>query len=93
MLQTYTEEKRARVRPPTAEYLTVREILVKASTAADGVLWRERSDFSRCGFAILGFTCISQVGSGIQVTLIPQMPSVLFGTARLFHISFASSFS
>ncbi len=37
-LQTYSEEKRARVRPPQAEYFTVREILAEASTAADGVL-------------------------------------------------------
>jgi len=37
-------------------YFTVREILAEASTAADGVLWREPSDFSRCGFATLGFT-------------------------------------
>ena len=37
-------------------YFTVREILAEASTAADGVLWREPSDFSRCGFATLGLT-------------------------------------
>ena len=78
MLQTYTEEKCARVRPPTAEYLTIRDVLSEASTAADAMLWRERSDFVRFGFAALGFTCISQVGSGIQATLMPQMPSVLF---------------
>ncbi len=30
------------------------EILAEASTAADGVLWREPSDFCRCGFAMLG---------------------------------------
>ena len=35
-------------------YFTVREILAEASTAADGVLWREHSDFGRCGFATLG---------------------------------------
>jgi len=35
-------------------YFTVREILAEASTAADGVLWREPSDFSRCGYATLG---------------------------------------
>ena len=35
-------------------YFTVREILAEASTAADGVPWREPSDFSRCGFATLG---------------------------------------
>ena len=29
-------------------YFTVREILAEASTAADGVRWREPSDFSRC---------------------------------------------
>jgi hypothetical protein len=35
-------------------HFTVREILAEASTAADGVLQREPSDFSRCGFATLG---------------------------------------
>ena len=80
MLQTYTEEKCARVRPPTAEYLTIRDILSEASTAVPpkAGLWRERSDFVRFGFAALGFICISQLGSGIQATLMPQMPSVLF---------------
>ena len=42
--------------PPAAEYLTVREILSGASTAADGVLWCERSGFGRFGFATLGLT-------------------------------------
>ena len=37
-------------------YFTVREILAEASTAADGVLWREPTDFSRCGFATLEFS-------------------------------------
>ena len=36
-------------------YFTVREILAEASTATDGVLWREPSDFGRCGYATLGF--------------------------------------
>jgi len=36
--------------------LTVRGALSEASTAADGVLSRERSGFSRSGFATLGFT-------------------------------------
>jgi hypothetical protein len=35
-------------------YLTVREILSEASTAADGVLWCERSGFGWFGFAPLG---------------------------------------
>ena len=35
-------------------YLTVREILPEASTAADGFLWCERSGFGRFGFATLG---------------------------------------
>jgi hypothetical protein len=35
-------------------YLTVREILSEASTAADGVLWCERSDFDLFWFASLG---------------------------------------
>jgi hypothetical protein len=37
-------------------YFTVREILAEASTAADGVLWREPRDFGRCGLATLGLT-------------------------------------
>ena len=37
------------------QYLTVREILSEASTLADGVLSRERSDFYRFGYATLGF--------------------------------------
>ena len=36
-------------------YLTVREILSEASTAADGMLWRERSGFGRWRFVSLGF--------------------------------------
>ena len=36
------------------QYLTVREILSKASTLADGILSRERSDFCRFGYATLG---------------------------------------
>ena len=35
-------------------YFTVREVLSEASTAADGVLSRERSDFCRCRYATLG---------------------------------------
>jgi len=35
-------------------YLTVREILAEASKGADGVLWREFSDFGRFKFATLG---------------------------------------
>jgi len=35
-------------------YLTVREVLSEASTAADGVLSRERSGFYRCRYATLG---------------------------------------
>ena len=36
------------------QYLTVREILSEASTLADGILSRERSDFCRFGYATLG---------------------------------------
>ncbi|MFH1935636.1 MAG: hypothetical protein ABIN18_29215 [Pseudomonadota bacterium] len=43
-------------------YLTVCEILVDASTGADGVLWCERSGFCRCGFATLGF--VPQLNTG-----------------------------
>jgi len=42
-------------------YLTVRDILSEASTVSDGVLWRERSDFVRFGFATLGFTLIDVI--------------------------------
>ncbi len=62
MLQTHSEEKCVRVRQMRSahrlgqdeQYLTVREILSEASTVADGVLSRERSDFCRFGFATLG---------------------------------------
>ena len=37
-------------------YLTVREILSEASTAADDALSRERSDFGQCRYATLGLT-------------------------------------
>ena len=37
-------------------YLTVRDVLSEASTAADGVVSRERSGFDRCRFATLGLT-------------------------------------
>ena len=37
------------------QYLTVREILAEASTFADGALSRERSDFCRFGYEMLGF--------------------------------------
>jgi hypothetical protein len=61
-LQTYSEKKRARVRQMWLRTGSVRtkrtstyvEILAEASTAADGVLWREPSDFSWCGFATSG---------------------------------------
>ena len=35
-------------------YFVVREVLSEASTAADGVLSRERSGFCRCRYATLG---------------------------------------
>ncbi len=41
------------------QYLTVREILSESSTLADGALSRERSDFYRFGYAILGLICNS----------------------------------
>ncbi len=41
------------------QYLIVREILSEASTFADGALSRERSDFYRFGYAILGWTLIA----------------------------------
>ena len=37
-------------------YFTVREVLSEASTAADGVLSRERSGFYRCRYATLGLS-------------------------------------
>jgi hypothetical protein len=39
-------------------YLTVREVLSEASTAADGVLSREPSGFYRCRYAKLGLLLI-----------------------------------
>ena len=42
-------------------YLTAGEILSEASTAADGVLWRERSGFGRSGFAALGLRKVLQL--------------------------------
>ena len=50
-------------------YFTVREILAEASTAADGVLWREPSDFGRCGYATLGFNL--DCASVLDLTSIP----------------------
>jgi len=41
------------------QYLIVREILSEASMFADGALSRERSDFYRFGYAILGWTLIA----------------------------------
>ena len=41
-----------------AAYLTVRQVQSEASTAADGVLSRERSDFYRCRYAKLGLLLI-----------------------------------
>ena len=60
MLHTYVEEKCARV--PQMWLHTdsdrsrryVREALPEARTAADGVLSRKRSGFSRCRYATLG---------------------------------------
>ena len=40
------------------QYLTVREILSEASTLADGALSRERSDFYRFGYVMLGFNLL-----------------------------------
>ena len=53
MLHTYVEEKleldvAAHRLGQVEAYLTVREVLSEASTAADGVLLRERSGFYRC---------------------------------------------
>ena len=36
-------------------YLTVRDVLSEASTAADGALSSECSGFCRCGYATLGY--------------------------------------
>jgi len=40
-------------------YFTVREVLSEASTAADGVLSRERSGFYRCRYATLVSTLVA----------------------------------
>jgi hypothetical protein len=63
MLHTYVEEKRARVRQMwlrtgsdrSRRTYPVRQVLSEASTAADGVLSRERSGFYRCRYVTLGF--------------------------------------
>jgi hypothetical protein len=51
-------------------YLTVREVLSEASTAADGVLSRERSGFYRSRHATLGYSL-----SGFQVFPGKLLPS------------------
>ena len=54
-------------------YLTVREVLCEASTAADGVLSRERSGSYRCRYATLGLRCL-EVFSSSEFFLI-SLPS------------------
>ncbi len=44
-------------------YLTVREVLSKASTAADDVLSREPSGFYRCRYATLELIIMSRPGA------------------------------
>ena len=71
-LQTYAEEKRARVLQMWLRTVLVRtkrtspygEILAEASTAADGVLWREPGDFCRCGSETLGLELLRTAGAG-----------------------------
>ena len=46
------------------QYLTVREILSEVSTLAEGALPRERSDFSRFGYATLGLTLNREMSHG-----------------------------
>ena len=41
-------------------YLTVREVLSEASTAADGVLSSERSGFYRCRYVTLGLPLLQR---------------------------------
>ena len=45
------------------QYLTVREILSEASTLADGALSRERSDFYRFGYEMIGLSSITKPSS------------------------------
>ena len=71
-LQTYAEEKRARVLQMWLRTVLVRtkrtspygEILAEASTAADGVLWREPGDFCRCGSVTLGLELLRTASAG-----------------------------
>ena len=50
-------------------YVTVREVLSEASTAADGVLSRERSGFYRCRYATLG---LNQLLTSNRIQLYPE---------------------
>ena len=92
-LHTYSEEKRARVRQMWLRTGSVRtkhtspyvEILAEASTAADGVLWREPSDFSRCGYATLGLSSV-EVGIKIMTHAIPNTIRITLFTMVVLRI-------
>jgi len=70
------------------QYLTVREILSEASTLADGALSRERSDYYRFGYAMLGFTdhthfSLQLLATGLHLAqLIKVRPELLESTSR-----------
>ncbi len=53
------------------------EILVEASTAADGVIWRERRGFGRCRSAMLGFTKALRYVSNFDLNDFPQFSNPL----------------
>ncbi len=59
-------------------YFTVREILAEASTAVPpkAGLWREPSDFCRCGFATLGFTKALRYVSNFDLNDFPQFSNL-----------------
>jgi hypothetical protein len=90
------------------QYLTVREILSEASTRADGVLSRERSDFYRFGCATLGLSTAGVIPLlyGVFQVIWPSLPSktreetdlfsmvpVLFSLVESMVPSIARSFS
>ena len=70
------------------QYLTVREILSEASTRADGVLSRERSDFFRFGYATLGLstTGVSPLLYGVFQVIWPSLPSKIREETDLFSM-------
>jgi hypothetical protein len=65
-------------------------ILAEASTAADGLLSREHSDFGRCGSAILGFGTPRSQSRGAAGRF-PGGTPILFALAALRSVPQAGS--